>query len=190
MDTGTSMIIVPYKDYMTLVSTLCDSIKDGGMECIAQSSYSQVYITNCKDPQTGVTHLPPISIQLDQHIYTINPSIYTQEMQASSSCILNIMNLGTDRWILGSPFLNQYYQVYDMARNQMGMVPNIHVNNLQATEVTVPYSIDIIESKLIIICLSFLFLLSTSIGRKFIQGKSNINGYLREDLIQLPQDEN
>ena len=30
--------------------------------------------------------------------------------------------------MLGSPFLNDYYQVYDMTRNQIGLVPSSYVN--------------------------------------------------------------
>ena len=44
-------------------------------------------------------------------------------------CTFNMYGTNKKEWILGAPFLNDFYQVYDLDRNQMGLVPNIYVND-------------------------------------------------------------
>jgi hypothetical protein len=42
---------------------------------------------------------------------------------------LKIFPYQNKEWILGLPFLNDFYQVYDMKRNQIGLVPSKYTNN-------------------------------------------------------------
>ena len=42
-----------------------------------------------------------------------------------------------DKFILGMTFLNTFYQVYDMERNQIALVPNIYHNDLNEPVVLV-----------------------------------------------------
>ena len=51
------------------------------------------------------------------------------EIQSSGICSLNIYpsTLATGA-VIGTPFLDDYYQVYDMTRNQIGLVPSDFVN--------------------------------------------------------------
>ena len=44
------------------------------------------------------------------------------------TCLLNIWAGKNDAIIIGAPFLDDFYQVYDLQRNQVGLVPSIYVN--------------------------------------------------------------
>jgi hypothetical protein len=63
--------------------------------------------------------------------------------------------------VLGSPFLNDYYQVYDIQRNQIGLVPSIYANP-SPQNMTVPQADNVDEKFTNVFCLclyaSFLFL--------------------------------
>ena len=44
--------------------------------------------------------------------------------------------------VLGSPFLNDYYQVYDMNRHQVGLVPSAFANNPTHQNIPVPMFVE------------------------------------------------
>lgn len=53
------------------------------------------------------------------------------EMSEDTSfyCTLKIFPSSQERWILGAPFLSDFYQVYDLQRNQVGLVPSKYINS-------------------------------------------------------------
>ena len=70
---------------------------------------------------------PSINIQLDNYVYKLSPKSYltkskyfegvcTLEKFVASGLISDIFGDGRDFWILGTPFLDQFYQVYDYER--------------------------------------------------------------------------
>ncbi len=69
--------------------------------------------------------------------------------------------------MLGSPFLNDYYQVYDMTRNQIGLVRSIYMTNDQTTEIDSPVNVDIKWTKFIVIMFSSLTFTSSFLIRIF-----------------------
>lgn len=70
--------------------------------------------------------------------------------------------------VFGTPFLNDYYQVYDNERNQMGLVPSALVNEEDATLINPPYSTDEEFSKDIRLYCSLGFIIVTLILRNCI----------------------
>ena len=88
-----------------------------------------------------VNELPNIKFQFDAYNMDLRPKKYLDYMEisrrmvdvnetaTSGICSLNIYpgapNTGA---VIGTPFLNDYYQVYDQERNQMGLVPSVFTN--------------------------------------------------------------
>ena len=65
-------------------------------------------------------------------MYTLPPSFYASYATSMGNTCMLLWDYGFnehEKWILGTPFLNLFYQVYDMDRNQVGLVPSIYVNN-------------------------------------------------------------
>lgn len=61
-------------------------------------------------------------------MYQLSSFQYMDRLSDKDICVFGIYGQMEKRWVLGSPFLNDYYQVYDMTRNQIGLVPTVYVN--------------------------------------------------------------
>ena len=104
------------------------------MDCIEnRDSHNHIYVkfTNCISVGED---LPNVQLSIDNYVYTLPPSFYAYEAYNNTCDLLwdyddtDNNNLGS-KWILGTPFMNLFYSVYDMKRNQVGLVPSIYVNN-------------------------------------------------------------
>ncbi len=72
------------------------------------------------------------------------------------TCLLNIWAGDNNAIIIGAPFLNDFYQVYDLQRNQVGLVPSIFVNAPNDEGIfasSPPESVDMKKTKPIILWL-------------------------------------
>ena len=118
-DTGTPFIIVPKVDYYAFKEVICKYIRQSGknMDCI--DTEKSVEFTNC----LGVgkdSNLPNVQLYIDQYMYTLPPSFYARySKDISDNCdfLFDYSYTSNNRWIIGPPFLNLFYQVYDMKRN-------------------------------------------------------------------------
>ena len=81
-------------------------------------------------------NLPLMKVDLDGYMYEIPRESFYQK--SGSTCKPAIYAYKEDRIVLGSPFLNSYYQIYDMSRNQMALVPSIYMNNADSMSIKVP----------------------------------------------------
>jgi hypothetical protein len=54
---------------------------------------------------------------------------FNQTGPLEQHCQVNLYGMSSKQWILGAPFLSDYYQVYDIKRSQMGLVPSAYVND-------------------------------------------------------------
>ena len=88
--------------------------------------------------------------------------------------------------MLGAPFLNDYYQVYDLTRNQIGLVPSIY-----ATSFTPQDRFGGMYDKIVLLSMLVFGLFLTSImrfshtyccGNKY---DKNANDYVPEEERQL-----
>ena len=140
------MLRLPKKDFLRVLTAYCKHIEMNQpkrtrenrfnlLECYRDEDWA--YIDNCNIKNLN-TDLPDLKIQIDKYIYTIKPDQFVLPLTGYGRvCYINIRDEGTEsaHWILGSPFLNQYYQVYDMQRNQQGLVASIYENNADGQKV-------------------------------------------------------
>jgi len=109
LDTGTSLIALP--------STLADLLNK---EIGAKKSYNGQYTIEC-DKRDG---LPDLSFTLTGYNFTIGPYDYILEVQGS--CISAFMGMDFPEpvgplAILGDAFLRQWYSIYDLGNNAVGL---------------------------------------------------------------------
>lgn len=146
-DTGASILVIYYKDLINIQKEICRYIDkafasfDPKPSC-QDAGYGYVTIQGCsKKVQSG---LPVINVQIDSYLYGIRPAVYTRlyatkfllidewdtgdNSTSLDLCTFNMYGTNKKEWVLGSPFLNDFYQVYDLDRNQVGLVPSAYVN--------------------------------------------------------------
>jgi len=109
LDTGTSLIALP--------STLADLLNK---EIGAKKSFNGQYTVECEKRDS----LPDMSFTLTGHNFTIGPYDYILEVQGS--CISAFMGMDFPEpvgplAILGDAFLRQWYSVYDLGNNAVGL---------------------------------------------------------------------
>ncbi|KAF2273912.1 aspartyl proteinase [Westerdykella ornata] len=109
LDTGTSLIALP--------STLAELLNK---EIGAKKSFNGQYTVEC-DKRDG---LPDLTFTLTGHNFTIGPYDYILEVQGS--CISAFMGMDFPEpvgplAILGDAFLRQWYSVYDLGTNSVGL---------------------------------------------------------------------
>lgn len=109
LDTGTSLIALP--------STLAELLNK---EIGAKKSWNGQYTLDCKKRDS----LPDMTFTLTGHNFTIGPYDYILEVQGS--CISSFMGMDFPEpigplAILGDSFLRQWYSVYDLGTNSVGL---------------------------------------------------------------------
>ncbi|KAF2402343.1 cellular aspartic protease [Trichodelitschia bisporula] len=109
LDTGTSLIALP--------STLAELLNK---EIGAKKSYNGQYTVDCKKRDS----LPDMTFTLTGHNFTIGPFDYILEIQGS--CISAFMGMDFPEpagplAILGDAFLRQWYSIYDLGSNSVGL---------------------------------------------------------------------
>jgi hypothetical protein len=164
LDTGTSMILLHHPDWVKAINAVCDWVDAQFSDSEATSKPIKckhtgsgfVTITNC---DTGcVKRMPKIELQIDSVVYQVRaqnylravtptPRVLFDEHQKSYKlqyyATFRIFPTLKKQWILGSPFLADYYQVYSLDRNQVGLVPSVHANaDPEVLAVVAPWSRD------------------------------------------------
>ncbi|KAJ5989447.1 hypothetical protein N7481_004657 [Penicillium waksmanii] len=109
LDTGTSLIALP--------STLAELLNK---EIGAKKSFTGQYTVECSARDS----LPQLTFTLSGHNFTIGPYDYILEVQGS--CISSFMGMDFPEpmgplAILGDSFLRQWYSVYDLGNNAVGL---------------------------------------------------------------------
>lgn len=109
LDTGTSLIALP--------STLAELLNK---EIGAKKSFTGQYTVECSARDS----LPDLTFTLSGHNFTIGPYDYILEVQGS--CISSFMGMDFPEpvgplAILGDSFLRQWYSVYDLGNNAVGL---------------------------------------------------------------------
>ncbi|KAJ5601609.1 Peptidase A1 [Penicillium lagena] len=109
LDTGTSLIALP--------STLAELLNK---EIGAKKSFTGQYTVECEKRDS----LPDLTFTLSGHNFTIGPYDYIMEVQGS--CISSFMGMDFPEpvgplAILGDSFLRQWYSVYDVGNNAVGL---------------------------------------------------------------------
>lgn len=128
IDTGTSMILLPFDTIVGFMTTIETAYE--GIECSLSSG-----ILGCvglsDDPDMSL--FPPLELELGGVDYSIDPEFYL------SYCITGFGEFycGTEIGysgfleigILGQPFIREYYSVYDYGNNRVGLARSINKGN-------------------------------------------------------------
>jgi hypothetical protein len=81
-----------------------------------------------------------IDLQIDDHVYAI-PAVFF--ITSFEGICYNKIGVSADKfWVLGVVFLQGYYQVYDLKRNQVALAPNIYGEKMFHKEIWVEYQGD------------------------------------------------
>ena len=112
------------------------------------------YYTNCTNPSA----FNDLDLQIDDHVYAI-PAVFF--ITSYEGICYNKIGLSADKfWVLGVVFLQAYYQVYDLERNQVTLAPNNYVEEMFHKEIWVEHQGDnkvlIIVSIVIGLVVSFI----------------------------------
>lgn len=94
---------------------------------------------------------------------------YSPAWPGGPACTFGIYGQKDKRWVLGSPFLNDYYQVYDMTRNQIGLVPSAYTNP-SPNAITVPNAdnVDELPTKVVVLSLGTLCYIFAHVVRSML----------------------
>ena len=129
IDSGTSYIAMPTSDLLSLVDML-DTVH--GFKC-AYEDFNKLYACNCPDLTVYKETFPPLKVTLSEsNTYEIPYTDYTQ--RRSNLCYLTIMPLGEqDFWILGDSFMRNYYAIFDLDNNRVGLAGSYTMEPFQLT---------------------------------------------------------
>ncbi|KAL2087748.1 hypothetical protein ACEWY4_016576 [Coilia grayii] len=105
VDTGTSLIVGPNSD----ISSLNNAVG-------ASSSYGQMASVNCGN----IGNMPEIAINIHGHAFTLPASAYVRQSRYYG-CSTGFSNGGSSLWILGDVFIRQYYTIFNMQSNYVGL---------------------------------------------------------------------
>uniref|UniRef100_A0AAY4BV22 pepsin A n=1 Tax=Denticeps clupeoides TaxID=299321 RepID=A0AAY4BV22_9TELE len=107
VDTGTSLIIGPTSDISSINSAVGATMNNGDA------------VVNCKD----ISSMPDITINIHGHAFTLPASTYLHSQ--GYSCRTGFSHGRSNLWILGDVFLREYYSIYNMADNSVGLAKSV-----------------------------------------------------------------
>ncbi|XP_076597049.1 pepsin A-like [Chaetodon auriga] len=109
IDTGTSLIVGPTNDINNINSWVGASTNQYGEAMV-----------NCQSVQS----MPDVTFTLGGHSFSVPSSAYVS--QSSSGCSTGFGQGGYSQlWILGDVFIREYYVVFDIGNEQIGLAKNV-----------------------------------------------------------------
>ena len=118
LDSGTSYLGLPTRDLKSMI----DMLKTVHEFSCTFNELDGRYMCECPDKDQFYDKFPPLKITLSEtNTYEIPNHAYT--IRKGEICYINILPLGEqDFWILGDSFHRNYYTIYDLDNNQVGLV--------------------------------------------------------------------
>ena len=129
MDTGTTLTLMPKKDWIALYDIICANLP-AGASCSHTNAYYLIRGYKANKDKFG-----PISVTLDNVTYSIPFERFFLAF-TDDTLMLNI-NTKESMIVFGMQYLSSFYQVFDMQRNQMALVPNIYASDMAVPVVSV-----------------------------------------------------
>ena len=109
MDTGSTLILMPMEDWVSLYNMICADIPYGS------TCYTTDYYYVLRGYRENRKKFGPILFQIDNTIYSV-PFYRLFNAYTDDTLVLNI-NTKKNGLILGTQFLDSFYQVFDLQRN-------------------------------------------------------------------------
>lgn len=159
---------MPEKDWQDLYEIICEEIElRYRVECVITDIFNYKTIQG-----VGLSSMnfPPVLLQFDNVVYEM-PFERWFDLYDDDTLVMREWTVG-DKFIIGMNFLNTYYSAYDMQRNQMALVPNIH----NSDSVKAPFVLTREPFYIIMPCLTVLFLCVLAIAalNTQVNGSSNL----------------
>ncbi|XP_012675128.2 pepsin A-like [Clupea harengus] len=98
VDTGTSLIVGPNSD----ISSLNNAVGGASVNC------------------QNIANMPEVTININGHAFTLPASAYVRQSNYYG-CSTGFGNGGSSLWILGDVFIRQYYTIFNMSNNYVGL---------------------------------------------------------------------
>ena len=110
VDSGTSNIAMPNREILSMVDLL-GSVYN---QTCTYDEFNQKYACECPDYENFMANFPSLTITLTESNNYEIPA-YEFIYRQNDMCYIEIDSLGTaDFWILGDPFMRQYYTIFDL----------------------------------------------------------------------------
>lgn len=116
-DTGTSLLLIPERDYHAVVETAV-----AGMDCRPMDNG----LTGCTCTTEQHAKIPDIYFDINDDSFTIPRNEWFA--MKDGICIIKITHHPNDSWILGLNFFTNYYAVFDYENEMLGLVESINSN--------------------------------------------------------------
>ena len=151
---------MPPKDYKAFIDSFCEQLWEKDL-CFFHNGWQHYLIKDCAEDKL-IKDMPKLRIQIDDYIYEIDATSYVKRM--GNFCVIQLIGDPEERWILGTPWLNNFYQVYSIDKNQIGLVPSIYAGDGVTVETVSSFN-------LFVSLISFVVLILTCFTRTFLGKK-------------------
>ena len=141
---------MPKQDWVSLFNTVCAALPPGCSCEISDSYYLLKGVENNKGK------FGPIRAQIDNVIYEIP---FDRFWIPFSSNTWILQNNDKEMIVFGIRFLDQYYQVFDMKRNQMAIAPSVY-SQMGSPIVKVRDHVEVIMPSSVVTLIAFVFLIA------------------------------
>lgn len=127
IDTGTSFTLVPKTDYRIITSFFYSK----GYDCKTDRSMYNLFVCQCTDAEYA--SYPTLEVIMGGTAYKLAPINYIERQEGVCAFKFMTMEMSGPRafWIMGIPFFQNYYTVFDLQNQRVGFAES-KISSLQA----------------------------------------------------------
>jgi hypothetical protein len=70
--------VIPKGDFDIFKRLFCKYVATySGISCLAHGDEKEIHLVECRAREEDLSRLPVLKFQIDSHVYTVNPNMYT-----------------------------------------------------------------------------------------------------------------
>lgn len=117
IDTGTSYALMPSSDFRKIQQYFISE----GHQCTFENTFFNQFVCQCSDEQ--YKSYPSIDVKIDERLYTLGPQNYIDRTIDICSFKVMTSQMSGDSafWIMGLTFFQNYYTVFDLENQRIGI---------------------------------------------------------------------